>query len=421
MSIDDERPNGGRSMTPFERARLVSEALSDAARRARFSTRSKKRLLGGGFHARQGQSLFHWLGVISFWLIFVVPSATAAVYYGLIASDQYVAEFKFTVAGATPPMDGIGAITGIPAVTLIQDTQIVMNHIETRAAVESIEQKIGLRKRFTSDEIDWISRFNAGKPIEKFVRYWNSMIDTTIRMPAGIVEVKIRAFTPRDAMEVARATLQVSEELINDLNERMNRDALNSAEGEVERASQRLAKARIALERAQNEEGLLDVRRTAEGLDSLISESTSTLLKLQQEYNAQLKVVKDNAPQMQALKARIAGAQAQIDELRARVTTSSTSALNESSLSRLMIRFSELDLERQISEKLYTGALASLEAARITAERKRMYLNTFVQPSLPEEARYPRRGLMIFFVMFGSFALWGAMIGSAALIRNHMA
>ena len=61
-----------------------------------------------------------------------------------------------------------------------------------------------------------------------------------------------------------------------------------------------------------------------------------------------------------------------------------------------MTRFSELDLERQIAERLYAGAVASLELARASAERKEMYVNAFVKPVVPEQSEYPRRLLFSF-------------------------
>ncbi|MCZ8259402.1 MAG: hypothetical protein O9333_04655 [Beijerinckiaceae bacterium] len=86
-----------------------------------------------------------------------------------------------------------------------------------------------------------------------------------------------------------------------------------------------------------------------------------------------------------------------------------------------MTRFSELELEREIAEKHYGNAIASLELARINAERKKMYLNTFVRPTVPQEAKFPRRVLMIFLTALGALCLWGAIVGTANAIRNHMA
>ena len=411
-----------RALSPLERARLLSEAVSDAARRARFSAKGKRRAGGGGFQARKGNTLFRLAAIGSFWLMVALPTLVVGIYFGLVASDQYVAEYKFTVAGADPlPIDGFAQLTGIPSMSIVQDTQIVTNNLETRAAVETLEKKVGLRERYSREGIDFLSRVDPKKPIEKIVRYWTGMIDAVIKMPSGIVEVKVRAFTPEDALAVARGTLELSEELINELNERMNRDALSSAEAEVERASQRLSKARLAIEKAQNEEGLLDIQKAAEGMDGLLNEMKSNLQKLEQEYNTQLKSVRETAPQIQPLKARIAALRGEITNFQAKITTGAATGVSEATLSKLMIRFSELNLEREIAEKLYAGSIASMEIARINSERKRMYLNAFVMPSLPEEARYPRRALMIFFTALGSLALWAGLGGTIALIRNHMA
>ena len=164
------------------------------------------------------------------------------------------------------------------------------------------------------------------------------------------------------------------------------------------------------------------MQRSADGIGQLLNESKGSLLRLQQEYNAQAKAVSEQAPQMQALRARIAAAKAQVTELEAKVTNGTgASGLAEPTLSRLMTRFSELDLEKQISERLYDGAVAALEAARMNAERKAMYLKPFVQPTMPQDAAYPRRSLNIFLTLLASLATWGALLGLASLIRNHMA
>jgi capsular polysaccharide transport system permease protein len=385
--------------------------------------RSRRRIQGGGFRARRGDRIFRALAWISFLLMVGLPTTGAVVYFSLLASDQYVAEFKFTVAGAEPPpLDTLGALTGLPDVGIIQDTQIVVNHLNSRAAVEALERVVGIRAKYSDPAIDWWARFNANKPVEKLVRYWNAMVETSIKMPAGIIEVKVRAFRPDEALAISRATLTISEDLINELNDRMNRDALTTAENELARARDRLSKARLQLEAVRNEEGMITVQRTADGVGQLLTDSRGALLKLQQEYNAQLQSVSEQAPQMQALRARINAAKSQIAELEAKITIGpDATRLPEPTLSRLMTRFSELDLEKQISERLYDGAIAALEAARVNAERKTMYLKPFVQPTLPEDATYPRRALNIVLTFFGSLVIWGALRGLTGLIRNHMA
>lgn len=423
MRSNDREPGNLQPISPLQRAGLVSQALSDAARRARFSMRSRRRLQGGGFQARRGDRFFHIASWISFWLMVALPTTGAAFYFGLLASDQYVSEFKFTVAGAEPaPLDTLGTLTGLADISVLQDTQIVVNHLSSRAVVEALERDVSLRAKYSDRSIDWWARFNPDKPIEKLVRYWNGMLDASIKMPAGIVEVKVRAFHPGDALAISRAALSISEDLINELNQRMSLDALSSAERELTRAKQRLTKARLQLEMARNEEGLLTVQQSATGIGQLLADSKGALLKLQQEYNAQLKSVSEQAPQIKALRSRINAGNAQIKDLEAKVTGGQDSApMSEPTLSRLMTRFSELDLEKQVSERLYDGAVNALEAARMNAERKTMYLKPFVQPTLPEDATYPRRSLNIILILFGTLTLWGGLMGISGLVRNHMA
>lgn len=417
--MDGNRP---QSMTPLERARYVSQALSDAARRARFSSKSRRNLSGGGFAARKGAAAFRWMVILSFWAIVGIPGSVAVAYFGFFASDQYRVEVQFTVAGGEPMMaDGLTAITGIPSITIIQDVQIVTNFLQSRAAVEKIQEKVDLRAKFAREEADWFARFNPSKPIEKFVRYWQNMISVAIKMPGGIVDFRVRAFTPEDARAIAQAAIEVSEELVNDLNQRQNNDAMRNAEHDVERASKRLMEARIALEEARNSAGILDVSATIQSLNTLINELRSGMLKMQQEYQTQLRVVSETAPQMRNLRTRIETTNAQIMELEAQLTSTRRSANSDNTLALSMTRFAVLDLERQIAERLYAGAVSTMEVARLTAERKRMYLNTFVQPSLPQEAQYPRRLLFSAAIVAGLLALWGALIGMASVIRNYMA
>jgi len=417
--MDGNRP---QSMTALERARYVSQALSDAARRARFSAKSRRHLSGGGFAARKGAVAFRWMTIITFWLMVCVPGAIVVGYYAFFASDQYRVEVQFTVAGGEPIMaDGLTAITGIPSITIIQDVQIVTNFLQSRAALEKIQAKVDIRSKYSGDDVDWFARFNAKKPIEKFLRYWQSMISVGIKMPGGIVDFRVRAFSPEDARAIAQAAIEVSEELVNDLNLRQNNDAMRNAEQDVERASKRLMQARIALEEARNSAGILDVSATIDSLNTLINELRSGVLKMQQEYQTQLRVVSDAAPQMRNLRSRIETTNAQIAELEARLTSTRRSAGADNTLALSMTRFAVLDLERQIAERLYAGAVSTMEVARLTAERKRMYLNTFVQPSLPQEAQYPRRILFSTAILAGLLALWGLLVGLASVVRNYMA
>ncbi len=411
---------GGRTVALLDRAKRVSKVLTESARMARFSTRRRGTYGSGGFAGRKGERAFRLFNRLSFVLIVILPVLLSTFYLFFIASPQYVSEARFSVNVAqVPQLDSLASMTGIASIAIIRDTQIVTNYVTSRAAVEALEQRIGLRDRFSSPSIDFWSRFDKSKPIEKFVRYWERHIGVSISMPAGIVNLSVRAFSANDAHLIARELIQLSEQLINEQNERIFRDANRAANDELERSAARLTAARVALESARTDTGVLDTARTAEATNRLITEVRGQLLALQQEYASRSRFIATDSPQLRVLAERIAALQGQIRDLERRLT--SNSVATDPTISTMMTRFQALELEKQIAERLYAGATANLEAARILSEQRRMYLSAFVQPSMPEDAAYPRPYLFSFLILVMFLGAWGAIIGAATLARNYMA
>lgn len=422
---DSGEPVALSRSSALERAQAVSRALTDAARRARFSSRARGAYRGGSFAARRGAQLMRAVTIGLFVVMVAVPNLVASIYFGLIASDQYVSEAKFTVSsGAIPKMDGLGAVTGVPPLLIVQDTQVVTSYIESRAMVEALDREVGLRAAYSSPSIDWWARFRRDKPIEKFADYWDKMASAAIAFPSGIVTLKVRAFSPQDSKRIADAVVRQSENLINDLNERMRRDTVLASESDMRRAAEQLGRARIQMEHERNAEGLLDVGQTSNALTGLQSELQSDLLKAEQEYQTEIRYVTADAPQMRVLKSRITAMKSQLDEMKAQLTVQdekSVSAMADKALSGKMTKFAELDLEERIAEKRYAVSVAAVEAARMMSERRMLYLHEIVAPALPEEPGYPRRWLSVGMTLLGSLIAWAASVGAMAFVRNHMA
>lgn len=421
MTTEDLENRRVVAPTALERSQLVARALSEAARRARFSTR-KRALTSGGFQARRGQRLMRLLGRASFVFVVLIPSLGAMIYYGLIASDQFASEARFALRGGqTSKIDALGDLTGLPSLHVIQDTQIVVNFLQSRSIIETLESSLDLRSMFNRPNVDYFSRLAPDSPIEKVLRYWKSMIDVSVQIPSGIVVLTVRAFTPRDAGRIAEAVLEASEQLVNDMNDRMHQDAVATSQLEQQRAQARLAEARAALEQARNEEGVLNAEKAAEAQNALITAERGNLLKMQQDYETQRQYMSEFSPQMRALHSRIDAEKTQIAKLQSELTRSPSEPKTADVLSGTMTKLDYLDFERQLAEKSYASSMSAYERARATSETKLMYINTFVYPVEAEEARYPRRLLIIGAVTGGSLLTWGILCGLAVLVRNNMA
>ena len=405
----------------LEHAKDVSTALKEAARRARFSKRSRQASGADGFKANRIARTIRMLVLLSFIFVCAIPTVCISTYYLFFASDQYVSEAQFTVAGGMlPSIDGLASLGGIPAIAVIQDTQIVTNYVTSRAAIEKLETAVELRKLYSKPDTDYLSRFNPKKPIEKLVEYWKRMVSASIKMPSGIVSLQVRAFSPEDAKTIAEALVHDSEQLINEMDQRMHQDAVQSAESQVASASSRLADTRLALEKARNDSGILDAVKTGDAVNSILNGVRSALLQLQQEYQTQLKVVSRDAPQMKLLKSRIDATEVQINELEAQLTQKPGSIGSDPTISSAVRRFSELDLEHKIAERLYAGALTALEIARLTAQKRTMYLTTFIHPQISQDAEYPHRITNSLIAAFACLIAWGLVCMILGLVRKRL-
>ena len=432
-----------------ERTALVAKALGDAARRARFSTKRRRSAGAGGLRARRGERLMRFLRIASFVTIVLLPSLAAIAYIGFIQSPQYVAEARFTLRGGMPPsLDSIGSLTGAPTMLIVQDTQVIMNYMQSRTMVEALEKSIKFRSLYQSTSIDWLSRLDPDQPIEKIVKYWKAHMGTKVQVPAGIVEFTVQAFTPEESVKVADAALQSSEQLVNQMNDQIKHDSVFLAETERQRAMARVIDTRASLEKARNVEGMLSADAAAAGITALMDTVRGELIKMQQEYDSQRRFVRPDAPQLRNLQTRIDAAQKEIEKLRAQLTTvapvvskdtvsqGKTSPLSRDAdhasgdvspdgggkmdrvISGSMSRLEYAKMENDIAEKIYAGSLIALEHANLASETKLMYLNTFVPPVAPEQARYPKRFQSIGLFVLASLAIWALVQGILQLTRN---
>ena len=417
----DEGPRPAPA-NPLERVRAFSLALNDAARRTRLSGRRARELTSGGFEGRRGSRMARFLIAASFLAVFAAPTLFALVYYGFLASDQYVAHAEFTVsAGESPLRDGIASFTGLPSQLIVQDTQIVTNFISSREMVDRLESEVGLRAIYSRASIDPLSRLKPDTPVERLLKYWKKAATTSIKMPGGIVRLDVAAFSAPDAQRLAEATLMLCEDLVNQLNARINRDAVTLAQTGFERAAERLAKTLAAQEAARNQSGILETTLAAEATTALIKQLRGALLEQTGAYESDLKYMRADSPQMRERKTRLDVMGRQIAQLEGELTAAPGAGGKDQSVSAAMVKFDTLESEKKADLQIYENAAEALEHARVAAEYKIVYLKTFVRPSLPEEPEFPRRRLAILLTGVGSLAAWGVLMALASAVRNNMA
>jgi capsular polysaccharide transport system permease protein len=369
----------------------------------------RKRSRGGGF----------W-----FFVCVVLPTALAAYYYGWIASNQYQTEFRFTVKNATlqsSPTANVsnGLLTLLGAGGGSNDNYIVVDYLTSRQAVDALQSRINLVELYSKPEADWWSRFNPTRPTESFMRYWSYMVSAQFDQVTGIASATVRAFTPQDSYLIATTLVTLSEELVNQIANRTNSDAVKFASAEVQKAEDRLKKVRERLTEYRNRTGVIDPNTSVVASSAaLVQTLRGTLAQLETQLATYRKQsLLPTAPAVVALNYQIASVREQLKK----VESSVGSSADGRALSVVTGEYEQLDLERQFAQTMLISTQQALDQARANAAAQHLYITPYVRPSMPTMSTYPRRILSVLFVAGVSFALWIAALMIVRSIKERFA
>jgi capsular polysaccharide transport system permease protein len=357
----------------------------------------------------------HWLFV----LMVVMPTLGAIVYYGLIASDVYVSESRFLVRSPQhqAPSGLVGEIlqnTGFSPRSQ-DDTYSVRDFILSRDALKELDAKLNIRQCFSNPEVDPVDRFPGlswNRSFEKLYLYYGKHVGVEYDPVSSISILTVRAFTAADAYKINQSLLDMSERLVNTLNNRSRRDLISFADNEVKIASDKAKDASLALLTYRSTHEVFEPDKQAalqlEGVAKIEQELVSTEAEL-----AQLKKLSPDNPQIGALNSRA-------DTLRAAIASEASKVTSaRGSFSARAPNFERLALDVEFADKQLGVALAELESARAEALQKQLYLETLVQPNLPDKAMEPLRIRSMLTVLIISIVGWAVASILIASVREH--
>lgn len=325
------------------------------------------------------------------WLVALLlsPTLISIVYFGLIASNRYVSEASFVVRTASKPVGGSGlaALLQMTGLSRSQDDAFsVHEFITSRDAIVALKEKVPLQDIYARPEADFVSRFPSifyGDTLEEFHRYFQWMVSVSYIGTSGISVLRIEAFRPDDAHLVASTLLDMSEQLVNRMNARMQSDAIKVAVDEVERSQHRLVEAQIAITQFRNKEMMLDPIGSSVAIAELISRLSQNLAETQTQMTELNRGASQN-PALLSLQRRAEALTQQIERERSRISNATDGLANK------VIAYERLALDREFAQKTLAQANAALDTARLEARRQQLYLERVVQPNLPDYPTMPR-------------------------------
>ena len=262
---------------------------------------------------------------IWFWAVVGLPTLVAGVYYFGIASDLYLSEARFVVSSPkgvqTNPIGALLQSSGLSRAT--DDTAAVQDFIMTRDAVRKLEKHNDLRTIFSRPEGDFVTRFPGimfwRHDFEALYRSYEHFVSVETDTTTGVTTLSVKAYRPEDSHMIASALLTYSEQLVNDLNERARRDALDMASREVDRAEQRIAEIQGELTAYRVKQKMLDPKTASSGVLELIAQMNGAQANARAQLGELLKN-SPNSPQIPLVKTRIDSLDKLIAEERAKLS-----------------------------------------------------------------------------------------------------
>ena len=402
---------GTRTRDPSVRLWFSIESLNQLATKAGRSLQKPSLSGTGAAEARTAtntRSTWLWR---SFLVLVLAPLVTCSIYFGFLASDQFGSEMRFAVRGATQLLPGSDALAASGLGTLAslnssQDVYIVADYIASRSMIDDLSKEIDLGAIYGK----------RGRAAEDLLRYWRSMVQTSVEAASGIVTVTVKTFSREDLVRIATAIRARCDIVANQLLDRVRHDAVERATAEVKSARAQLFARQASLEQFRNARMQIDPLALARSLGETITTLRRDLVDVEVKMDTAKASLASDAPQIKMLAANRQILSDQIVALEARITGAD---LNSPTASAVLAEYDKLDVKKSLAEQAVVIAERMLDNTKVDANHHHIYLVAIEDPTVPQSPIAPRRAHMILLISLGALSFWSLIAAIAANVRDH--
>jgi capsular polysaccharide transport system permease protein len=353
------------------------------------------------------------------WFIvsFLAPLILATVYLFLFAPDQFTTEFRFSVRQpvAQQRSGSVSLLSGgnSGASEDMRDNYTVVDFVSSPQAAFEVGAKADLKTIFNRAS-DPFSRVGDAPNREQMAKFWHSMVDSDYDPASGLAVVRVRAFTAADSYAIANILLSQSSDLINGIGQQSQQDSLRFARAEVDRANADVAALRTQLNGLRRRSGAVDP--VANQLNGEVQIADQLKLKLSQT-EGQIAVLMQqlrnpNAPQVVLLRQQAAATRGEIQRIQ-----SSIASTGSADIVSAVGQFEDLNTRVANAVRILQDNANRLNEVQTQANAQRLYLATYVKPSLPESPTRPQRllDLLLVILVAGTVFLIGVLLGKSVM------
>jgi len=341
--------------------------------------------------------------------------AIAVLYFGLIASDRYVSRAQLVIKQADQikmlpdalSMLGIGGSNH-------EDVLLTQDYLQSPDLLAKLDKELSLKAHYQSSKVDFFSRLPSNVSQEEFIKYYRNHLTLRLDDTSGVLTIELQAFDPAYGQRVVSLMLKESEGFINRLGHQVALEQLTFVEKEVDRAYQRVQAEKAKVLDFQNSHHLLSPETTSSARLGVVSQIEGELAQQQAQLKQLRSYMKETAPAVVSVQARVNALNEQLEQEKARLTGVDKDAMNE-----VTAQYMDVQTQATLAADLYKTGLISLEQARVEAYRKLKHLLVVSQPTLAQDAEYPRRLYNLATIGVLLCLLYGLIVMGLATLREH--
>jgi len=351
---------------------------------------------------------------LSLIMVVLMPVLISATYLSVLAEDQYASTTGFTIRQAETESASalLGGLSQVFGGSGGGNADLLFEFLQSQEIVERIDGQIDLRAHYSANwPRDPIFSIWPDATIEDLLSFWRRMVRVTYNQSSGLIVIQVRARDAVAAREIAQAIVAESEVMINMLNETARRDSMANAEADLVEAVDRLRGAREEMVTFRARTQILDPMADIQGRMGVLNNLQQQLAEALVDYDLLLQTAESGDP-------RVRQATRQIEVIRNRIAEERRSfaahdvTVEDTDYPQLLAQYEGLRVNQEFAEQSYGAALMAFDAARSNAERKQLYLASFIRPTLAQRAEYPQRLMLIGLTALFAVMLWaiGALI-----------
>lgn len=324
----------------------------------------------------------HW--GLCFFSIFAV-----SFYWTIWASDRYVSETNVVLESpqvSIPSLDVSSLLTGGGS-SNTRDMLLLRDYLLSTDMLKYLIKNADFRKHYAGSGADFFTRLrDEDAPLEKLHEYYQKRISVELDSYAGVLRIKVEAFTPEKAHQIASLLLSQGETQMNLLGQRLAQEQVEFLEHQVAVLEKRFNATREALLSYQNENGLVSPTATVESLSTVVATLEGQLASLKARRSALSSYQSKRSPEVVRANSEIKALNDQIESERKRLARQGGNALNM-----ISSEYQTLQLKADFAQQSYAGALSALETTRIEAARKLKQLSILQAPTESGYSNTPNR------------------------------